>query len=109
MSIAGIAGRLLGLVLFASAFVLASCSGEPEREPEPLGQQRQAITVPSGFSDETVATGLSSPTAMAFAPDGRLFVCQQGGQLRVIKNGSLLSTPFLTVTVSSSGERGLLG
>jgi len=46
---------------------------------------------------------------MAFAPDGRLFVCQQGGQLRVIKNGSLLSTPFVSLTVDSSGERGLLG
>ena len=46
---------------------------------------------------------------MAFSPDGRLFVAEQGGRLRVIKNGSLLSTPFLTVTVSSVGERGLLG
>ena len=32
-----------------------------------------------------------------------------GRQLRVIKNGALLATPFLTVTVNSSGERGLLG
>lgn len=46
---------------------------------------------------------------MAFAPDGRLFVCEQEGTLRVIKNGSLLPTPFLTVGVNSSGERGLLG
>src|SRR5262249_23318066 len=40
---------------------------------------------------------------------GRIFVCEQGGTLRVIKNGTLLATPFLTVTVDSSGERGLLG
>jgi glucose/arabinose dehydrogenase len=46
---------------------------------------------------------------MQFAPDGRLFVCEQAGRLRVVKGGSLLATPFLTVTVSSSGERGLLG
>jgi glucose/arabinose dehydrogenase len=46
---------------------------------------------------------------MALAPDGRIFVCEQGGNLRVIKNGTLLPTPFLTVTVDSSGERGLLG
>jgi hypothetical protein len=38
-----------------------------------------------------------------------LFVCLQGGALRVIKAGTLLSTPFLTVSVDSSGERGLLG
>ena len=64
---------------------------------------------PSGFSEVLVASTLSSPTAMAFAPDGRLFVCQQSGALRVIKNGTLLGTPFLTVGVNSSGERGLLG
>lgn len=46
---------------------------------------------------------------MAFAPDGRLFVCQQNGTLRVIKNGALLATPFLTLSVDSAGERGLLG
>ena len=64
---------------------------------------------PSGFSESRIASGLAKPTAMAFAPDGRLFVCEQGGKLRVIKNGTLLSTPFLTLSVSSSGERGLLG
>jgi glucose/arabinose dehydrogenase len=68
-----------------------------------------AATLPAGFAETQVATGLSNATAMAFAPDGRLFVCQQGGQLRVIKNGALLPTPFLTVTTDPSGERGLLG
>lgn len=68
-----------------------------------------AATVPAGFTDAVVAGGLSNPTAMALAPDGRIFVCEQGGALRVIKNGALLPTPFLTVTVNSAGERGLLG
>jgi glucose/arabinose dehydrogenase len=68
-----------------------------------------AATLPAGFTEAQVASGLGSPTAMAFAPDGRLFVTEQGGTLRVIKNGTLLATPFLTVTVNSSGERGLLG
>ena len=69
----------------------------------------QAATVPAGFSETLVASGLASPTAMQFAPDGRLFVAEQGGRLRVIKDGVLLPTPFLTLTVSSAGERGLLG
>jgi glucose/arabinose dehydrogenase len=69
----------------------------------------KAATLPTGFTETPVATGLSAPTAMAFAPDGRLFVCQQGGQLRVIKNGALLPTPFLTVSTDAGGERGLLG
>ena len=68
-----------------------------------------AATVPPGFTDSLVAAGLNNPTAMALAPDGRIFVCEQGGALRVIKNGALLPTPFLTVPVDSSGERGLLG
>jgi glucose/arabinose dehydrogenase len=68
-----------------------------------------AATLPAGFTETQIAAGLSSPTAMEFAPDGRLFVCQQGGDLRVIKNGVLLSTPFLSLAVDSSGERGLLG
>ena len=46
---------------------------------------------------------------MQFAPDGRLFVCEQGGRLRVIKDGVLLPTPFTTISTDSSGERGLLG
>ena len=68
-----------------------------------------AATVPQGFTDTLVASGLLRPTAMAIAPDGRIFVCQQGGSLRVIKDGVLLPTPFLRVTVTSIGERGLLG
>src|ERR1044071_275860 len=69
----------------------------------------RAATLPAGFTETLITNGLQSPTAMAFAPDGRLFVCQQGGQLRVIKNGTLLATPFLTVSTDSTGERGLLG
>jgi glucose/arabinose dehydrogenase len=69
----------------------------------------QGAILPTGFTETPIATGLSNPTAMAIAPDGRIFICQQGGALRVVKNGSLLPTPFVTLTVSSTGERGLLG
>jgi glucose/arabinose dehydrogenase len=68
-----------------------------------------AAVIPSGFTDTLVVSGLSTPTAMAVAPDGRIFIAQQGGQLRVVKNGLLLPQPFLAVNVNSSGERGLLG
>src|SRR4051812_9476522 len=66
-------------------------------------------SLPAGFSETILGSGLVNPTAMALAPDGRIFVSQQGGQLRVIKNGALLPAPFMTVSVDSSGERGLLG
>ncbi len=71
--------------------------------------QLKAATLPTGFTETQFGSNVASPTAMAFAPDGRLFVCQQTGQLRVIKNGALLSTPFVSLSVDSSGERGLLG
>jgi glucose/arabinose dehydrogenase len=68
-----------------------------------------AVAFPSGFSSAQIGGTLASPTSMAVAPDGRIFVCEQAGTLRIIKNGTLLPTPFLTVTVDSEGERGLLG
>ena len=74
-----------------------------------VASQTRAATVPAGFTDTLVAGNLTSATAMAMAPDGRVFVCLQGGSLRVVKNGVLLPTPFLTVAVNAQGERGLLG
>src|SRR5215813_314318 len=68
-----------------------------------------AATLPPGFTETQVAFGLSSPTSMVVAPDGRLFVCEEGGAIRVIKNNALLSTPFATVNTDPSQERGLLG
>jgi len=63
----------------------------------------------SGFQQTLVTGGLNSPTAMEFAPDGRLFVAEQAGHLRVIKNGSLLPMDFVTLSVASNSERGLPG
>jgi glucose/arabinose dehydrogenase len=68
-----------------------------------------AATLPPGFTETLVAGGLVRPTAMAIAPDGRIFVCEQDGRLRVIRDGALLPTPFHTLSVNNSGERGLLG
>jgi glucose/arabinose dehydrogenase len=48
---------------------------------------------------------------MTVAPDGRIFVAEQAGRLRIIRDGRLLRTPFLNIShkVDSRGERGLLG
>jgi glucose/arabinose dehydrogenase len=59
--------------------------------------------------NEGFVTGLASATAFVQAPDGRFFVAQQGGALRVVKNGALLAAPFVQLTVDSAGERGLIG
>ncbi len=68
-----------------------------------------AQTLPSGFAESRFAYPVTAPTAMGFAPDGRLFVLQQGGQIRVVKNGTLLTTPFAAVDAEMTGEHGLVG
>jgi glucose/arabinose dehydrogenase len=99
--------RHVGVWAF-TLFTVLGCAATTETDSR-IRAVSQAATVPTGFADESFVTNLSFPTAMAFAPDGRLFVCIQDGELRVVKNGSLLPTPALSLTVESSGERGLLG
>src|SRR3972149_906460 len=61
----------------------------------------------------TVATGLSSPLFVTSPPGdtNRIFIVQQGGRIRIVKNDSLLPGNFLNLQgkISSGGERGLLG
>jgi len=58
-------------------------------------------------------SGFSSPVDVVNAGDdsGRLYVVQQGGMIRIIRNGAMLPTPFLDLTakIVSGGEQGLLG
>jgi glucose/arabinose dehydrogenase len=69
-----------------------------------------AATLPSGFVETWLGGGqLTNATAMEIAPDGRIFVCRRGGVVRVLKNGALLPTPFISLAVNSTGGDGLLG
>ena len=66
----------------------------------------------TGFATETIATVAPyTLVGMAFAPDGRLFVWQKNGVVRVIKNGTLLPTPFidLSAQVNTFDDRGMWG
>jgi glucose/arabinose dehydrogenase len=66
---------------------------------------------------EEIATDLTSPVGMATPPDGtnRLFVIEQSGKIRIIRNGTVLPVPFLNVAPKLDGlniaysEKGLLG
>src|SRR5207249_7815702 len=62
-----------------------------------------------GFVETVIADSLDSPVSMATAPDGRVFVCEQGGRLRVVRNDALLARPFVTLPVGVGEEEGLLG
>ncbi|HEY8988196.1 MAG TPA: PQQ-dependent sugar dehydrogenase, partial [Candidatus Limnocylindrales bacterium] len=91
----------------------------PSRFPSAAGSAASggtpAVFDPShvavGF--EPVVGGLVAPLAVVNAYDGsgRLFVAQQGGQIRIVRDGKLLGLPFLDIAdrITSGGERGLLG
>ena len=90
--------------------VQSTCAPRGGRRDVEALESRTLLAVPAGFTETRAVTGLAQPVAMAFAPDGRLFVTEKTGRLRVITAaGQLLPTPFLQVTVDAQGERGLLG
>ncbi len=69
---------------------------------------------PARVSFQEIVGGLSNPVFITHAGDGsgRLFIVERSGRIRVVKNGSLLATPFLDIqslVKSTSGEQGLLG
>src|SRR5215204_914907 len=75
-----------------------------------LDRGRGRAAVPSQFED-VVITNVSSPTGLAFTPDGRLLIATQSGRLRIYKSGSLLGTSALDISgkTCSDFERGMLG
>jgi putative heme-binding domain-containing protein len=81
--------------------------------PEQMGTPGSGLTgpiaLPPGFSSETIATGITGATGLALSTDGRIFICEQTGSLRVVKYGRMLPEPFLTLEVDSTWERGLIG
>ncbi len=61
------------------------------------------------FRVETLAEGLESPWAVVPAPDGRLFVTERPGRVRVVQNGALLPAPLAGVPpIAYRGQGGLL-
>jgi glucose/arabinose dehydrogenase len=68
-------------------------------------------SLPSGFQDTAVISGLTEPTAVRFAPDGRVFVAQKNGQIYVFDSLSGTKTLYadLTTQVDDYWDRGLLG
>lgn len=57
----------------------------------------------------TLASGLEAPWAVDFAPDGRVFISERPGRIRIMVNGQLQEQPWATLEVASTGEAGLMG
>jgi PKD repeat protein len=70
-----------------------------------------AASYPSGFEERTVVGGLSDPMSMAWAPDGRLFIIEKPGRLKVVPPGGSTATTILDISnrVNHANDRGLLG
>lgn len=70
-----------------------------------------AVAAPPQFFQTTqiIGAGLSEPTGFAFAPDGRIFILERTGAIRIYKNGSLLAQPFAVLPSSDTGDLGLIG
>jgi aldose sugar dehydrogenase len=68
-----------------------------------------SIIKDSNLKVETVVTGLSSPTSMAFLDNNNILVLEKAGQVRLVSNGLLIAKPVLQVPVATESERGLLG
>lgn len=87
-----------------TATTLPSPTATPTPTPSPTPSG------PVAFRVETFVSGLTIPWEMVFLPDGRIFVTERPGRVRVIQNGTLLPQPVLTVPdVAARGEGGLLG
>jgi glucose/arabinose dehydrogenase len=68
-----------------------------------------SITKDPNLKVETVVSGLSSPTSMAFIDNSNILVLEKGGQVRLVSNEALQGKPVLQVPVDTESERGLLG
>lgn len=110
--------RLLPLI----SLLLASCVGSQSAlapTKAAVAQSSPTISLTTApvqelgqpiYAVETFATGIGFPTAMDFAPDGRLFVAEKNGAVRAITPDGKASGPILTLSnIDASGERGLLG
>ncbi|HLF24714.1 MAG TPA: PQQ-dependent sugar dehydrogenase [Anaerolineae bacterium] len=107
-----LAGAALTLALLTVAPATSHAAHAAHNDRPALRQARFAAATPFTINLQLIDNGLSDPVHLTHAGDGsgRLFVVEQAGRIRVIKNGALLSTPFLSITnrVQSEGEQGLL-
>ena len=77
---------------------------------KPIMPAEERVTDPAPAQVEVVASGLEVPWDIAWTPDGRLFVTERPGRVRVIAGGELRAEPWIVFDdVEASGESGLMG
>lgn len=101
-----LAGPPLGcLSLACLSLAVAGCFRETDVDGNLVRPPATAVEL------DTIATGLVVPWGLAFAPDGRLFVTERPGRIRVVEAGLLRETPWASLepSVAATGEAGLMG
>ncbi len=94
----------------AFLFALSVLIAIPLTVSNAAASRKTAATVlPGGYSESVAISGFASPTDMAVANDGRLFVAERAGKVKVVVNGVVQATPVLSIGVDTTGERGLKG
>src|SRR6187399_2398480 len=112
MPSASIAAVVVLLVAVQTADTRGCSSGTPPAAvPAPGTPASEVFTTADGvrFTVGTVATTLEIPWSLAFAPDGRLFVTERPGRVRIVNLSTFTSEVALTINVYAQGEAGLLG
>ena len=65
---------------------------------------------PADFQTSLViGDGLDGPSGFEIAPDGRIFILERSGKIKIVKDGELLPTPFADLPSENTGDRGLIG
>lgn len=66
--------------------------------------------LPNNFQvTQIVGSGLNGPSGFGIAPDGRIFILERSGAIKIYKGGQLLAAPFATLPSAGTGDRGLIG
>jgi glucose/arabinose dehydrogenase len=87
---------------------MLACSHPPSGQG--AGETATTEAGKTQFRIETVITGLEVPWSIVFVPDGRMFITERPGRVRVVENGKLRAEPLGDIQdVEPSGESGLMG
>lgn len=74
-----------------------------------LGAGPASAGPPKGFAVQTLVSGLEDPVEAAWAPDGRVFIIEKAGVVKVLQAGKLREFADLRARVNNIDDRGLLG
>jgi glucose/arabinose dehydrogenase len=95
----------LAIMICSSLLMWMGCISQPATLPS----QPQETDISSSIDVSVLVEGLDTPWAIDFAPDGRIFVTERPGHIRIVQEGRLQIQPWFTLDAIESGESGLLG